>query len=67
MEDRRGSGKIRALGLKVPFATKKEREKPAPKLEEIDGVLRSARPVAAAIVGFVGTTTILWLMMFKPF
>ena len=56
MEDRRGSGKIRALGLKVPFATKKEREKRPP-----------LRPVAAAIVGFVGTANIPWLMMFKPF
>ncbi|MGH2724357.1 MAG: cupredoxin domain-containing protein [Actinomycetota bacterium] len=34
--------------------------------EEFDRVLRSARPVTIAVVGFVGLGLILWMMIFKP-
>lgn len=34
--------------------------------EEYDRVLRSARPVTIAVIGFVGLVAILWMMMFKP-
>jgi hypothetical protein len=35
--------------------------------EEIESLLRSARPILIAVIGFGGILVILWLMLFKPF
>ena len=35
--------------------------------EELEALLRSRRPVAAAFVGIVGLGAIIWLMVLKPF
>ena len=56
----------RALGLRPPMQ-RREPKIPPPKVEEIDGILRSAQPMLSAIIGFGGLAFLLWLMMFEPF
>ena len=61
-------GKVRrALGLRVPFQSKKQQSAPPPAEAEIDSILSKARPLTLTAIGIGGIAFILWLMMFKPF
>ena len=57
----------RALGLRVPYQSKRDRSAPPPAETEIDSILSKAHPIAVAAIGIGGIAFILWLMMFKPF
>ncbi|MFQ5552572.1 MAG: hypothetical protein ACE5EW_02515 [Thermoplasmata archaeon] len=57
-----------ALGADLPMGRKwKGPEEELPKPEDVEEILGSAYPVAAAWIGVVGILVILWLMIFKPF
>ncbi len=57
----------RALGLRVAYQSRKDRLSSPPAEAEVDSILSTARPLAAAAVGIGGIAIILWMMMFKPF
>jgi hypothetical protein len=57
-----------ALGVDLPMGRKwlgPDEDRPKP--EDVEDILASAYPVAAAWIGVVGILVILWLMVFKPF
>lgn len=57
-----------ALGTDLPMGRRwKGPDEERPKPEDVEGILQSAYPIAAAWIGVVGILAILWLMMFKPF
>ncbi|MFQ5918790.1 MAG: hypothetical protein ACE5I4_01935 [Thermoplasmata archaeon] len=57
-----------ALGVNLPMGRQwKGPDDGRPRPEDVEDILASASPVAAAWIGVVGILLILWLMMFKPF
>ena len=56
-----------AVGIKQPFADKKDAPNPVPASpEELDRILRSPRMFEVILVGGVGLATIIVLMVLKP-
>ena len=57
-----------AVGLASVQDKRKKLEAPPPASdEELERVLMSSKPVAAAVIGVTGITVLTWLMMMKPF
>jgi len=57
-----------AIGVKAPFADKKDAPDPTPASpEELDRILRSPRMFEVTAVGGIGLTAIIVLMVLKPF
>ena len=57
-----------AIGIKAPFADKKDAPDPTPASpEELDRILRSPRMFEVTAVGGIGLTAIIVLMVLKPF
>jgi len=57
-----------ALGLPTSQDRRKDQASPTPTSdEELERILRSNRPIAAAVIGAAGIAVLTWLMMAKPF